>query len=193
MTGCIFERWLRSWDRSLEKSGRQVVLLLDNCSAHTAVEGLKNFIVQFLPANTTSVLQPCDMGIIKTLKAYFRHEMRQKIIDIIDDAEVDLFAQEAAKWINMLEAMYMISRAWKKVSRDTIKNCWTKAGFAAVGDGLLDANQDPIFPPPPAAMTEDVFGKWLSVDDGAVVAPVMEEDKLNELIHGILHNEREKN
>ena len=149
MTGSIFERWLRSWDRSLEKSGRQVVLLLDNCSSHTAVEGLKNITVQFLPANTSSVLQPCDMGIIKTLKAYFRHEMRHKIIDIIDDTEVDLFVQEAAKQINMLEAMCRISRAWKKVSRDTIKNCWTKADFAAVGDGLLDANQEPIFPAPP--------------------------------------------
>uniref|UniRef100_A0A8C4WZS8 DDE-1 domain-containing protein n=1 Tax=Eptatretus burgeri TaxID=7764 RepID=A0A8C4WZS8_EPTBU len=46
--------------------------------------------VKFLPPNTISVLQPCDMGIIRTLKAYFRHQLRQNIIDTIDDSQEEL-------------------------------------------------------------------------------------------------------
>ena len=72
----------------MQRSGKKVVVLVDICSAHANVDGLKNIVLRFFPPNTTSVLQPCDMDIIRTLKAYFRHEMRQKIINISDDAEV---------------------------------------------------------------------------------------------------------
>ena len=56
---------------------------MDNCTAHSSVEGLK-YIGQ-LPPNTTLLIQPCDMGGIRTLKVYFRHEMRARIIDINED------------------------------------------------------------------------------------------------------------
>ncbi|XP_052827941.1 tigger transposable element-derived protein 4-like [Octopus bimaculoides] len=75
MTEKIYGRWLRSWDRCLQESGRQVVVLLDNCFSGVVIDDLKNITLKFLPPNTMSVLQPCDMGIIKTLKAYFKHEM----------------------------------------------------------------------------------------------------------------------
>ncbi len=67
--------------------------------------------VKLLPANTTSVLQPCDMGIIRTLKGYFRHELRQYIIDTIDDSETELVANEVVKKVNILDAMRMLDEA----------------------------------------------------------------------------------
>jgi hypothetical protein len=53
------------------KQDRHIALLVDNCSAHPkdcAVE-LTNGAVYFLPLNVTSLIQPCDMGIIRNLKA----------------------------------------------------------------------------------------------------------------------------
>jgi len=46
------------------------VLLVDNCTAHNVSLNLKNIKLVFLPANITSFIQPCDQGIIRTLKAY---------------------------------------------------------------------------------------------------------------------------
>eukprot|EP00106_Octopus_bimaculoides_P022152 XP_014789594.1 PREDICTED: tigger transposable element-derived protein 4-like [Octopus bimaculoides] len=106
MTEKIYRKWFKSWDRRLQESGRQVVILLDNCSLHVV---LKNITLKFLP-HKTSVLQPCDMGISKTLKAYFKHEM-QEIIDVMEDTKHNIFAQEVAKQIIILDAMYMLSIA----------------------------------------------------------------------------------
>jgi len=53
MTPAIFEEWLRKWDQKL---------------GH--VSSLNFIELIFLPPNTTSEIQPCDQGIIKTFKTY---------------------------------------------------------------------------------------------------------------------------
>ena len=75
MTGAIWESFLRTWDIDLRKKNRRILLLADNCSAHIQVTGLLMIKVEFFPPNTTSVLQPCDMGIIRAVKAIFHKAM----------------------------------------------------------------------------------------------------------------------
>jgi hypothetical protein len=59
--------------------GCNVLLIMDNCSAHislmqlASVVTLRNTTVFYLPPNTTSKIQPCDAGIIRSFKAYYRH------------------------------------------------------------------------------------------------------------------------
>ena len=64
MTKVIWQKWLETWDKSLRRDDREIALLVDNCSAHGHVEGLTQITVVRLPANTTSILQPCDIGVI---------------------------------------------------------------------------------------------------------------------------------
>ena len=51
-------------------------LLIDNAGGHNISLELKNKSINvkvfYLPANTTSVLQPLDQGIIRTFKLYYR-------------------------------------------------------------------------------------------------------------------------
>ena len=49
------------------RKGRKVLLFLDNATSHSDVQ-LCNVKLKFLPANTTSVLQPLDQGIILAMK-----------------------------------------------------------------------------------------------------------------------------
>ena len=85
MTNDTWPDWLRKWDRSLCFQQQKIALLFDNCSPHDDVEELKCIKVVKLPPNTTSLIEPCDIGIIRTLKAYCRHEIRARIIDAIED------------------------------------------------------------------------------------------------------------
>jgi hypothetical protein len=56
MTCVIINDWLVKWDIELK---RKIVLLVDNCMAHTNNSLLKNIKV-ILPATSTSFIQPCD-------------------------------------------------------------------------------------------------------------------------------------
>ncbi|CAM1325795.1 Uncharacterised protein r2_g3468 [Pycnogonum litorale] len=168
MNGAIWERYLRNLDLKMGRKGRKVLLLVDNCSAHKEVEGLKNVTLRFLPPNTTAHLQPCDQGIIRTLKAYFRHELRQKLIDAIDNApEEEILANDLVKKVSILEAMEMLDSAWKKVKRETIVNCWKKGGF--LGREPLNEDVEPEeipLPPPPPGLSEEEFQHWIDIDEG---------------------------
>ena len=75
MTSVVFEEWLRKWDARLTQSKRKIALFVDNCTAHTHVQSLQSIELMFLPLNTTSEIQPCDQGIIKTLKVHYRKNM----------------------------------------------------------------------------------------------------------------------
>ncbi|KHE79181.1 DDE-domain-containing protein [Neurospora crassa] len=79
MTATIFIEYLYWFDRQM--AGRRVLLLVDGFSAHvSAVKQLKeqhgdqylrNTTIEFLPANTTSIYQPMDQGIINSLKLQY--------------------------------------------------------------------------------------------------------------------------
>lgn len=61
---------------------RKVLLLVDNFSGHY-LEKLEysDLKIYFLPANTTSILQPCDAGIIACVKAQYRKLLTNLIVE----------------------------------------------------------------------------------------------------------------
>ncbi|GFR65333.1 tigger transposable element-derived protein [Elysia marginata] len=64
MTSALFEEWLKKLDRQMVTQKRKIAMVKGNCPAHRKVEDLKAIELIFLPPNTTSILQPCDQGII---------------------------------------------------------------------------------------------------------------------------------
>jgi len=99
----VFNEWLIKWDKQLNN---KIVLLIDNCPAHVVNVSLKHIRIIFLAANTASLIQPCDQGIIKTLKSYYRKQMRTRIIDNIENTndQQKLSANELPKQTNLLNA-----------------------------------------------------------------------------------------
>ena len=117
MTSQIFEAWLRKWDTELAREGRKVAVV-DNCEALQSIEFL------FLPPNTTSEIQPCDQGIIYTLKCHYRKNMVKHLIQFIDSG-----SPLAQFKITLLKALQMVQVAWQSVTSDIVSNCFRKAGF----------------------------------------------------------------
>ena len=127
MTGQIFQEWLHWFDRRM--SGKKVVLLMDNFSGHelgvellSAAQGLQNTLVIWLPANSTSVFQPLDQGIIRTWKAYYRKYWLQYLINEIESG------RDPIRTMNVLKAVRWGSQAWEMdINPQSIENCFRKS------------------------------------------------------------------
>ena len=64
---------------------RHILLFLDNAPCHPPVDSLTNIKLVFLPANTTSILQPLDQGIIQNLKLHYRKLLLRRVLSHIND------------------------------------------------------------------------------------------------------------
>ncbi len=100
--------------------GRSVALLLDNAGCHPPdiVGKYSNIKVIWLPPNTTSKLQPLDLGIIQIFKTYYRKLLLKYVLSKIDECET---GSEVAKSVNVLIAIRWIAQAWDCVTKSTIQ------------------------------------------------------------------------
>nr|XP_047142836.1 tigger transposable element-derived protein 4-like [Hydra vulgaris] len=119
MTGDLFTEWVMKLDSFFCAQDRKVALLVDNCSAHPHIEGLSNINLIFFPPNTTSVLQPMDQGVIRSLKAHYRHKIVRLCIKAVDNNEL-------MPKISILQAMKDLVSSWNAVSKETVINCLKK-------------------------------------------------------------------
>ena len=128
MTTFIMSNWLRSFYSYIGLS-RQV-LLLDNFSAHIQSVNITppaNIKIQWLPANSTSVHQPLDQGIIMNLKTYYWKAWPHFIIESYEHQKDPITS------ITLYDAVRWILRVWRyNISNTTIYSCFRKkSGYPA--------------------------------------------------------------
>jgi hypothetical protein len=81
-------------------------LQVDNVGGHNISLDLKNKLTKvelhFMPPNTTSVLQPCDQGIIKTFKLYYRKLLVKYLLELSENEKefTPLTVSQAIIYIN---------------------------------------------------------------------------------------------
>lgn len=137
MNSQLFIDWVRKLDKVMTKQKRTILLFNDNCPAHPHIEGLKSIKLLFFPPNLTSKLQPCDQGIIYSLKQHYRSRVLHHLLECLDSS--------TTPQINVLNAIEWIYAAWSCVTPTTIQNCFRKAGFtqaAASADDIDDDDDD---------------------------------------------------
>ena len=120
MDSDLFEEWVREQDRKFECENQKILLIVDNCPAHPQIGGLKAIEMCFLPPSTTSIRQPMDQEVIRSLKAKYRSRMIQQIIKAID-------AKKSIPKVNVLDAMKMLTICWENVTEETVKKCFAKS------------------------------------------------------------------
>ncbi|GAA5878265.1 hypothetical protein JCM1840_002366 [Sporobolomyces johnsonii] len=123
MASKIFEQWLIEWDVELVEKIHFIILLMDNFSGHRVPYQPKNIKIVFFIPNITAFVQPCDAGIIRTLKALYCRSFCERALDHDDAGEREIYK------IDILEAMLLMNAAWTKVSKSTIANCWAHTGI----------------------------------------------------------------
>lgn len=117
----IWSEFLRGFNRKMGMERRKVLLFVDNCSAHKTDIQLKNVSIKFLPANTTSVIQPMDQGVIQSFKNHYRCRLVQTVINRIDAKQ--------SNTISVKDAIDFTAAAWRQVTSATISHCFRKGGF----------------------------------------------------------------
>ncbi len=70
----------------MRRKRRKILLFIDNAPS-LVIEHLSNVTVKFLPANTTSVLQPLDQGIIKAFTSRYRKHQMRSLVSQMDECE----------------------------------------------------------------------------------------------------------
>ena len=113
MNSKIFSDWIGEVDKQMRCQNRHILMFLDNTSSHAKDLKLNNVILKFLPANTTSHLQPLDQGIIKAFKSRYRKRMMKSLVAKIEQVDS---ANELCKEINVLDAVHWISESGKETS-----------------------------------------------------------------------------
>ena len=120
MTTKLFTDWLDAQEKKFKRQGRRCLLLVDNCPCHVGLtekfDGTKtNLRLVMLPKNTTSCLQPCDQGVIKSLKSHYRSKLARLVLN------------KETNFVSLHEGLCMVRAAWAQVSINVIINCWRKS------------------------------------------------------------------
>ena len=86
MTGEILDKVLNKLNYCLSARHQYILLLMDNAGCHPPEykEKYSNIKIIFLPSNTTSKMQPLDLGIIQNFKVYYRHLFFRYVLAKID-------------------------------------------------------------------------------------------------------------
>jgi hypothetical protein len=116
---------------------RKIALIVDNAPTHCVpnadavdkhgltVFHLSNIKVIFLPPNVTSIVQPCDQGIIA--KAHYRRRLMRWMLEEAEKRPEPCLKDLAPTVYQMIQ--WIVSAWGEDVSAQTIRNCWCKASL----------------------------------------------------------------
>ena len=113
MTKNIFQEFVDQWNEKLVQDGIEILLLVDNFSGHK-VDEPSNIRIEFLPANTTSKVQPLDLGVIANFKHYFR-----QVRESDEFCEIDR--------LSMDQCFEITVKALEKMTEITFTNCFNNS------------------------------------------------------------------
>lgn len=166
MTGDICYQYFERLNERMKEEGRNILMLMDSCPAHPKekLDGLGHIKFKYFPKNSTSRLQPLDLGIIKNVKLHYKNLLVEKMVEHLDKNDnLDGFALPT-----VLDAILSLSNVWHNhVKVETIRNCFSKAGIkenicqreqdSASNDIDLDMIEEDAMIDFPLASDEDEF------------------------------------
>ena len=173
MTTEIMQKILTLLEKKMVAEDRKVLLTLDNAPCHpeNLQENLRNIKLLPFPKNTTSRLQPCDAGIIRSFKHKYRKILVRFVLARIDSGKT---ASEIIRHVTILKVISWIKSAWAEVTSDTIKNCFKKCGFGepeVISEETLDEELNELLKELSPGVSAEEFVEF---DDGVdICEPVV--------------------
>ncbi len=140
MMNPIFNQYLKKLDEYFKRKGRKIVLFLDNTLVHIVDEAinLTNVELRYFPPNLTSILQPLDVRIIRSLKVL---SQKFEVLSILDNINDSLHAWDLVRKLIILDGMKFIDKSWSMVKVETIQKCFFKCGFVINEEEAQELNK----------------------------------------------------
>ena len=110
-----------------------------------------------------------DCGIIKNLKFFYRRILADKRLQAAE-ANIDF------KW-DILDCLIATRDSWKQVKRETIVNCWRKAGFEVQMPAVQQENDEVAGDrddPTVSIQAEDQLGRGLEKEEVQIFQNIWE-------------------
>jgi len=101
----------------------KALLVMDNCSSHKVAMKVDDISVMYFPANTTSLIQPMDQGVLQNLKLLYKQDLMKFILDSIDKK---LTLHDTLKKITIKEGIFWVAAAWDRLTKTTIQKSWNR-------------------------------------------------------------------
>lgn len=133
MTGAVFGDYFKNkLHRELEVYCNKenipfkILLIVDNAPSHPAylADISNNIKIVFLPPNTTSLIQPCDQGIISTFKAYYLHSTLASFVKVTEQQNISV--RDYWRQLTTKDALTFIKDSWSEVSTSCCNGVWKK-------------------------------------------------------------------
>ena len=179
----------------------KALLVLDNAPAHpsgledTLMKEFQFIKIEFLPPNTTPLLQPLDQQVIANFKKLYTKALFQKCFDITENTQLTL--REFWKdHFNILSCLNLIDQAWQGITVRTLNSAWRKLWPDCIQDRDFEGFQAENVESEVHVIDEIVsLGKNLGLDvDGEDLEELVEEHTqeltTDELIQ--LHKEQQR-
>ncbi|XP_067133880.1 tigger transposable element-derived protein 1-like [Centruroides vittatus] len=104
----------------------KVVLFMDCAGGHATSLHYDGVQVEFLPPNTTSLIQPMDQGVIRAFKALYTRSTMEGLISSIDEDNV-VFSLKNYWWgYNIATCLVNIQNALNEMKEQTLIASWRK-------------------------------------------------------------------
>jgi hypothetical protein len=161
VTRVLFKDWLNDCfapevKAFLSKNNieQKALLLLDNAPGHPTGDSLlaaNNWIrIEFLPPNTTSIIQPMDQLVIANFKKVYTKLLFELLFDRCQlHPDAMTVTEFWKKSFTIVECILLITRAWQAVTQRTLNSAWRPlfppfCQIEAVGE-KDDEEEDAIF------------------------------------------------
>lgn len=129
MTSSIFKKFLQQWDIDLFLTFQKALVLVNDCPVHSEFDQLRSIKVVYFPYK--SLIQPMELGIIKSLKFQFKKKLILHHVRQIEN-------NQNTK-VNMFQAVCMLESAWEQISKKIITNSF---GYAELKEIEEESNEE---------------------------------------------------
>nr|XP_042909310.1 tigger transposable element-derived protein 4-like [Parasteatoda tepidariorum] len=86
MTIAIFEGYLKKLDSKMWREKRNIIIFVDR-AAHSKENNYTNIRLQFLPPNSSSVLQAIEQGVIKVFEQHYKMRLVKRMLEGLENTE----------------------------------------------------------------------------------------------------------
>ena len=125
----------------------KVLPLVDNAGDHADDLSYDRVQIEFLPSNTTSLIQPMDQGIIRASKALYTRNTLQSLVDAID-LDQDFSLKDYWRGYTIASCLQNIQRSIQEIKTQTLnaywKQLWPEAVQKPTGGSLDEIHHSAI-------------------------------------------------